>query len=253
MHFHPTIHDFPDFDLIMTDDPIIPQAVASSAGHRRRVTADDSRLIAKAASAAPRHADDSIVVCGRGKGAYNRPGNKRFRALIRSHLASYMGAANKFQKGVIIQRIAQDVQTHGLVFVRKSADAAHQWSELDAKERRDKIGHAIREAVAEQKSKSRVTRPPKHLAISRDGYEARQPVLSSSDSVISLTPSIDESDALDQDLEDRRIRFDRMLESFRSGRGGGCDETEPAAIEPESYIFPAIEPDFSTSLSFYPV
>lgn len=212
MHYRAKVQKFPDFtEQVAIPTSLMPRRVGSCACREVSDCSSGRRKIN-----APSHADDRTVVCGRGKGAYNRPGNKRFRSLIRSYLPSYLNAPNKLQKGAVIQRIAYDAEAQGLQFVRKTNDLRDEWCELDAKERRDKIGHAIREAVADQKNHtSGSLRKKSAQSPTEMDYDALNMI--SSDCTISTTHSLDGSEDLDIDLEDRRSRFDRMLESFRLG------------------------------------
>ena len=93
------------------------------------------------------------VVCGRGKGSYNRAGNRRLRVIIRKHLEEYLHSDNKVYKSAIIAKIIRQVkiQDEGRAnFLKKDKTGA--WIELAEKTTREKVGHAIREVMASTKS-----------------------------------------------------------------------------------------------------
>ena len=81
------------------------------------------------------------VVCGRGKGSYNRPGNKRFRELV------HVRSKSKLDKSMVLAAIVEKVREHGRFVKRKGGS----WFEIGDEQAREKVGHAIREAIASDK------------------------------------------------------------------------------------------------------
>jgi hypothetical protein len=51
------------------------------------------------------------VVCGRGKGSYNRPGNVHFRALVASYITMYQAARTKLDKSTVLGCIVERVHS----------------------------------------------------------------------------------------------------------------------------------------------
>lgn len=92
---------------------------------------------------------DYDVVCGRGKGSYNRPGNKRFRQMIRQHLPAYQAAKSKVDKSIVLNRIMDQVrsQNNGSARFVKLQDKV--WCEISDEQAREKIGHTLREQMAQ--------------------------------------------------------------------------------------------------------
>jgi len=92
------------------------------------------------------------VVCGRGKGSYNRPGNKHFRQLVATYIPSYLSAKSKMNKSVILNSIIDKVHT----FINPETGRPAQfvklskgfWTAISDDQAREKVGHAMREAVA---------------------------------------------------------------------------------------------------------
>jgi hypothetical protein len=94
---------------------------------------------------------DFDVVCGRGKGSYNRPGNRRFRHIVCQHIAAYQTAKNKIVKGVVLNTIIERVKTQNYGrarFIKPIKNGS--WVELSDDQAREKVGHAIREAMSSQ-------------------------------------------------------------------------------------------------------
>lgn len=97
------------------------------------------------------------VVCGRGKGSYNRPGNKRFRALVTQYIDEYTKSRNKLDKTMVLATIIEKVrsQDYGRArFVKH--DKKNGWFEISDDQAREKVGHAMREAIAAEAAASAV-------------------------------------------------------------------------------------------------
>lgn len=86
---------------------------------------------------------DSDIACGRGKGFYNRPGNRVMLNLIHSRVEDYK-SASKVGKGNILEDVRQECKSQGLRFVKRDGQ---QWILMNDKEAKEKIGHAMREAI----------------------------------------------------------------------------------------------------------
>jgi hypothetical protein len=87
------------------------------------------------------------VVCGRGKGSYNRPGNRRFRAIVQLHTDEYQ-ASGKVDKTMVLNRIMDLVQAQNdgtTRFVKRGKDGLFTVIPDDLA--REKVGHAIRETI----------------------------------------------------------------------------------------------------------
>jgi hypothetical protein len=89
------------------------------------------------------------VVCGRGKGSYNRPGNRLFRELVLEYVPEYMGARSKLDKSIVLNSIIERVQRQGngtALFVKYDR-RSKKWFEIGDDVAREKVGHALREAI----------------------------------------------------------------------------------------------------------
>jgi hypothetical protein len=89
---------------------------------------------------------DTDVVCGRGKGSYNRPGNKRFRVIALQYVPKYTAAKTRLDKSMVLNTIMEEVQRHGRFVKYESKKMG--WYEISDELAREKVGHAIREAMA---------------------------------------------------------------------------------------------------------
>ena len=73
-------------------------------------------------------------------------GNRRFRDLITGAIDEYNAAETRVLKSKVVQSIVQQIKREGGRFLRRDR-ATGRWVELDPKNSRDKVGHAIRDAA----------------------------------------------------------------------------------------------------------
>jgi hypothetical protein len=92
------------------------------------------------------------VVCGRGKGSYNRPGNRHFRALVATFLDDYRNAKTRLDKTAVLGRIVDKVHSlqdphtkQAAQFVRLCKHSG--WVQIGKDSAREKVGHAMREIL----------------------------------------------------------------------------------------------------------
>ena len=89
------------------------------------------------------------VICGRGKMCDNHIGNRRFEVTICMNLDKYMKAVSKFEKSLVITSIIDQQRAtfpNGW-FVKKDLQSG-MWLSLGDEPAREKVGHAIRDALA---------------------------------------------------------------------------------------------------------
>lgn len=88
------------------------------------------------------------VICNcRSQKSFDYVGNRRFRVIIENHSISYENAKSKLDKGLIITSVFQTIQDAGGYFVRKSRRDSNQWEVLTHSQAKEKIGHALRDAI----------------------------------------------------------------------------------------------------------
>jgi hypothetical protein len=87
------------------------------------------------------------VICGRGKGHYNRPGNKRFRSIVSQYVESYKPCQSRIHKSLILQQIIDRVreQDNGQALFLRYDSKMKCWCRMSIDHTREKVGHAMRE------------------------------------------------------------------------------------------------------------
>lgn len=90
------------------------------------------------------------VICGRGKGSYNRPGNKRFRSIVASYVERYLASKTKDDKSMILALIIERIheQNNRNAHFLKYDSECMVWRKMSTEEAREKVGHAMREAIS---------------------------------------------------------------------------------------------------------
>ena len=91
---------------------------------------------------------DLDIVCGRGKGSYNRPGNKRLRSVVQRFLPAYKAAPTRSGKSLVLYQVLTAVEDGGRVRFVKFNPREGWYNESSESEARDKVAHAMREATA---------------------------------------------------------------------------------------------------------
>ncbi len=91
------------------------------------------------------------VVCSRGKVFYSLPGNVRFRNTIRCYIPVYLAASSKMDKSAVIDKIVDNAlnATNAPTRFMKYHSRTCTWSIMGHDQVRDKVGHALREAIYE--------------------------------------------------------------------------------------------------------
>jgi hypothetical protein len=87
------------------------------------------------------------VICGRGKGHYNKPGNKRFRTIVSQYVESYKPCQSRIHKSLILQQIIERVQEqdNGRAQFLRYDSKLKCWCRMSLDHTREKVGHAMRE------------------------------------------------------------------------------------------------------------
>jgi len=92
--------------------------------------------------------DECTVICGRGKAAVNRDGNRRFKAIVDEHIDEYRDAVTKADKSSVVNSILDKVRRHPNA--RFVAQKKGRWFEISEEQAREKVGHTLREAIAKK-------------------------------------------------------------------------------------------------------
>jgi hypothetical protein len=86
------------------------------------------------------------ILLGRSKGAFNHVGNRRFRVFILMHLQDYLNANSRMEKTLVVNRVYEQISDAGGRFLREDTKS-DKWIQVPHKVGRDKVGHALRDAV----------------------------------------------------------------------------------------------------------
>lgn len=90
------------------------------------------------------------IVCSRGKRFFRHPGNERFRQIIHQSVQEYIEAETRMDKSIVIDSIIDSVRSQDesrLVRFMKYQSKSNTWTELPLEQIRDKVSHALRDAV----------------------------------------------------------------------------------------------------------
>ena len=120
------------------------------------------------------HPTEYDVVCGRGKGSYNQPGNKRLRALIRGYIPEYTAARSKFDKTTVLSKIIDAVKSQNNNTARFVKSKNGVWYEISNDQAREKVGHTMRETIAVVNSAARSSDSTTSSEASADGSTAAE-------------------------------------------------------------------------------
>ena len=93
------------------------------------------------------------ILCGRTSTAFNNVGNRRFRTVINQHMNKYRTAPSRHQRSMVILEVTQILQNDlGARFLKrgKIMNGKPTYIEMDEKQVRDKVGHALRDLAAQQ-------------------------------------------------------------------------------------------------------
>ena len=99
------------------------------------------------------------VICGRGKLSFNNIGNRRFRMIIGMNGSKYNNINSRHWKGLFIRSLVDTfVNEIGAKYYKMDRNNTKQLIELTKTQRREKIGHALRDVVAFQESQQKLQR-----------------------------------------------------------------------------------------------
>jgi len=154
-----------EFPLVVSD----VSDVASSASS----TSSTNGCILLPSNYAPSNYD---VLCGRGKGCAAFVGNRRFRVTIAMNKDRYIQAPTKLDKSLVVDEIVKLVASASPDggFIKKDA-ATGLWCRISRQQARDKVAHAMRDAVQASDKKSQRQRKKSRRAASRKQKKSAVP------------------------------------------------------------------------------
>jgi hypothetical protein len=86
------------------------------------------------------------VLVGRHKLAFNHVGNRRFRVVVSMFLPRYLQNPSRKERSLLIMEIVETISRAGGHFLKQNK--YQQLVEISEKEKRNKVGHALRDAAA---------------------------------------------------------------------------------------------------------
>eukprot|EP00547_Thalassionema_nitzschioides_P009313 CAMPEP_0194229794 /NCGR_PEP_ID=MMETSP0156-20130528/44075_1 /TAXON_ID=33649 /ORGANISM="Thalassionema nitzschioides, Strain L26-B" /LENGTH=203 /DNA_ID=CAMNT_0038962353 /DNA_START=864 /DNA_END=1472 /DNA_ORIENTATION=+ len=95
---------------------------------------------------------DVISNC-RTQKSFEYVGNRRFRLMVENHAIRYEHTKSKLDRGIIVMSILETIQGAGGNFIRKRRKDSNLFETLSVAEAREKIGHALRDAIAAKSPK----------------------------------------------------------------------------------------------------
>ncbi|CAJ1942058.1 unnamed protein product [Cylindrotheca closterium] len=114
--------------------------------------------------------DDNCIVFGRGKGANNRPANKRMRVIIDSYKDQYV-AAERGEKCRVVRKLHDELVERGMRFL-KQVEGGTTWVEVDTNAAILKVGHALRSAKQDKQQQKSVR--PRQPSVSNNSQSVQE-------------------------------------------------------------------------------
>jgi len=162
------------------------------------------------------------VLCGRGKTAFKHEGNRRFRDAVMASVDEYVCATSRLHKAVMVHRVVVNMKTTGGRFL-KINNVTGKWYELDDRQAKEKVGHAIRDAASMLETKTYIRKPKELVVIavdSRKSHKSQRGLKASSsfisDSIDSVLPSLEHRTS---DQETKAARDEEFLEYINDALG----------------------------------
>ena len=85
------------------------------------------------------------VMCARGKAAYNHPGNKKLRSLIKQYQNAFGQAKSRVERIIVVTNIVDAVRAKGIGFIKQD-ETDGQWCEVGDRLSREKVGQLLRDS-----------------------------------------------------------------------------------------------------------
>lgn len=149
---NPNIRDA--MSVVSSDSNDEKQPITTSLSHKtidvklgNSSVSDDSSVENDDTPSIPSDVTENDVLCGRGKGANNFVGNRRFRDIVMRYRALYSNCARRSDKRAICNRIVEAVHARGGRFLTRNSKKGG-WTTLEQEKILVKVSQALREGVA---------------------------------------------------------------------------------------------------------
>jgi hypothetical protein len=87
------------------------------------------------------------IVCGRGRGNFSHPGNRRMLNIIHRNRERYRGAPTKSEKAEISREVMAAILSNGGRFLKRKDPESSVWEEVEFKDALKKVCHGIRDSL----------------------------------------------------------------------------------------------------------
>lgn len=95
---------------------------------------------------------ENDVICGRGKLSFEH--NTKFRRIIANHVDEYNNTKSKHDKSFVVVSIVEKIRSANGRFI-KNDEKSGRWRDIGHRASREKVGHAIRDAVTAKRNRLR--------------------------------------------------------------------------------------------------
>ncbi|GKY94919.1 hypothetical protein MPSEU_000456800 [Mayamaea pseudoterrestris] len=176
----------------------------------------------------------SDVLCGRGKTSFNHSGNKWFRDAVSGSMDDYLRAENRFEKSLVVHNIMDRVKKEGGRFLKKDHHI-NKWVELSEPQAKEKVGHAVRDAVNALEGRKKKCKRIEGLSSSRggesDGHLSMSPRTQQVRSVQNVLASFSSAAAERSDLPPRAPMY-----SFNDSASNLLPQMQSISLRPHSGV-----------------
>lgn len=160
-----------------------------------------------------------------GKTSFNHVGNRRFRDLIAANTDKYNNAKSRLEKSMVVHCIVEEVKKVKGRFLKQDRFSG-RWYELDERQAKEKVGHAIRDATSSIDPKKKVLKKTR----SKGSPVPSSPVKSSDFPVIKEQQSSSKqkrfpprADSVSSTHSDRTVKSDNTSDPW--------DDLEPLHVD----------------------
>uniref|UniRef100_A0A7S1YD18 DUF6824 domain-containing protein n=1 Tax=Grammatophora oceanica TaxID=210454 RepID=A0A7S1YD18_9STRA len=94
------------------------------------------------------------ILLGRQKDIIAHCGNRRLRRLVDMHVDTYIAHQTRTAKTRMVVGIVAGIQEAGGTFLKRLDPDSNEWTEVDDKAAREKVGHLFRDACSLLKKKN---------------------------------------------------------------------------------------------------
>ena len=140
-------------------EPMKIESSSSSSSLEGTTAATKGNTLVKITSGTPQRLDLSYtpgeydVICARGKFAWNHPGNKYFRSLIKKYQDQFGYAKTRLERTTVVTNIVDKIRSKGMGFVKQDEKDGHYW-QIGDRLSREKVGTLLRDSQGTRYSSS---------------------------------------------------------------------------------------------------